>query len=138
MIREIKHIVIHCTATPQTTTVKSIQNYWRNNLKWNNPGYHYLIEADGKCHNLQPIDKIANGVRGYNHNSIHLSYIGGVDSQNKPIDNRTLAQQHVMMDIIKMLLKLFPDAKIKGHRDFPNVNKACPSFDVEKWLENYN
>jgi hypothetical protein len=26
----------------------------------------------------------------------------------------------------------YPDAVIQGHKDFPNVNKACPSFDAKK------
>ena len=25
------------------------------------------------------------------------------------------------------------DLTIKGHRDYPNVKKACPCFDVETW-----
>ena len=27
---------------------------------------------------------------------------------------------------------LYPKAKIQGHKDFPAVNKACPSFDVRE------
>ncbi len=45
--RNIKYIVIHCTATDPQTKVEAIQNYWRNNLGWKSPGYHYIIQADG-------------------------------------------------------------------------------------------
>jgi N-acetylmuramoyl-L-alanine amidase len=138
MTRTIKYIVLHCTATPQNTKVQSILNYWANVLKWKSPGYHYLIEADGKEHHIHPLHLVANGVRGYNTVSIHLSYIGGVDSNGKAIDNRTEAQKATMIKILKYLTSLFPDAEIKGHRDFANVKKDCPSFNTKQWLASFS
>lgn len=129
---------MHCTATPQTTTIESIKNYWKSVLKWKNPGYHYMIKADGEIVNTLPVEQIANGVAGYNTPSIHISYIGGVDSKNQPLDNRTDAQKASQIKILKELKKKFPNAEIKGHRDFPNVKKACPSFDVKTWLKQIN
>ena len=38
-MRQIKYLVVHCTATPQTTTVGSIQRYWQDKLKWKANGY---------------------------------------------------------------------------------------------------
>jgi N-acetylmuramoyl-L-alanine amidase len=130
-MRTITHIVVHCTATPPTTTVQSIQRYWRDNLKWKSPGYHFLIEANGTVHNLQPITLPSNGVAGHNANSIHVSYIGGVNGQ-RAVDNRTEAQKTALLTILADLKKQFPNAIIQGHRDFPKVAKACPSFDAKK------
>lgn len=130
-MRKIGWLVVHCTATPQTTTVASILRYWRENLKWKSPGYHYLIEANGTVHNLQPITLPSNGVAGFNANSIHISYIGGVNGQ-KAVDNRTDAQKREILRLLTELKKQFPTAKIQGHKDFPNVRKACPSFDAKK------
>jgi N-acetylmuramoyl-L-alanine amidase len=130
-MRTINHLVVHCTATPQTTTVASIQRYWRENLKWKSPGYHFLIEANGTVHNLQPITLPSNGVAGHNANSIHVSYIGGVNGQ-RAVDNRTEAQKTALLRILTDLKKQFPRAIIQGHRDFPRVAKACPSFDAKK------
>jgi N-acetylmuramoyl-L-alanine amidase len=130
-MRRIDWLVVHCTATPQTTTVASIQRYWRENLKWRSPGYHYLIEANGTVHNLQPINLPSNGVAGHNANSIHISYIGGVNGR-QALDNRTDAQKREILRLLTELKKQFPTAKIQGHRDFPRVAKACPSFDAKK------
>jgi N-acetylmuramoyl-L-alanine amidase len=130
-MRNITHLVVHCTATPQTTTVQSIQRYWRENLKWKSPGYHFLIEANGTVHNLQPINLPSNGVAGHNANSIHVSYIGGVNGQ-RAVDNRTEAQKTALLTILRDLKKQFPNVVIQGHRDFPRVAKACPSFDAKK------
>lgn len=134
-MREINFIVLHCTATPQNTTVESIKKHWKEVLKWNTVGYHYLIKPDGEAVNLLPIEAISNGVAGHNKYSIHISYIGGVDANNKAIDNRTIAQKATQIRLLLELRKLFPNAVIQGHRDFEGVKKECPSFDVAKWLK---
>ena len=134
-MRRIDYIVLHCTATAQTAKVSSIVRYWKENLGWKNPGYHYIIKPSGNVEQLLPIDQIANGVKGYNAHSIHISYIGGVDANGKAKDNRTLQQKCAQVNMLMKLKKQFPDAQIKGHRDFPNVHKDCPSFDVASWLK---
>ena len=135
-MREIKFLAVHCTATPQTATVSSIQSYWRNVLKWKMPGYHFIIKPNGEVVQLLDIEKVSNGVKGFNSVSINISYIGGVDAQNKPIDNRTEAQKKALLDLLKKLKKQFPKAIIQGHRDFPGVKKACPSFNAKEEYKN--
>lgn len=127
-MREIKYIVVHCTATPQTTTVKSIQNHWKNNLGWKSPGYHRLIDASGKIHVLSNYALPTNGAAGFNTVSIHVSYIGGVDGK-KAVDNRTPEQKATMLQLLTELKAQFSKAKILGHRDL-GAKKACPSFDA--------
>ena len=135
-MRDIKYIVGHCTATPQTTSVESIKQYWKTHLGWKMPGYHFMIKPDGEIVQLLEIEKISNGVKGFNSVSINISYIGGVDSENKPIDNRTPAQKRSLTDLLTKLKKEFPKAIIQGHRDFPNVKKACPSFNAKEEYKN--
>jgi N-acetylmuramoyl-L-alanine amidase len=136
-MRAINYIVVHCTATPPETSIESIKNYWKQYLGWKNPGYHYIIKRNGDIINLFPEDKVSNGVKGYNKNSVHISYIGGVDKNNNPIDNRTDEQIHAMFNKLVSLSEKYPNATILGHRDFPGVTKMCPSFDVKEWLKNY-
>lgn len=141
-MRDIKYLVVHCTASPQTQKPKDILSYWKNVMHWKDPGYHVLVEADGSSHELQPIESPSNGVKGYNRNSLHISYIGGVDKNGKAIDNRTDAQKATILNYLSKWKKTFPKAKIQGHRDFsPDKNgngrvdpweriKECPSFDA--------
>jgi N-acetylmuramoyl-L-alanine amidase len=135
-MREIKFLAVHCTATPQTATVSSIQSYWRNVLKWKMPGYHFIIKPDGEVVKLLSVDEISNGVKGFNSVSINIAYIGGVDSQNNPIDNRTPAQKKALRDLLEKFKIVHPKAIIQGHRDFPNVKKACPSFNAKEEYKN--
>ncbi len=141
-MRKINYIVLHCTASPQTQRVEVILNYWKSFLGWKKPGYHYLIEYDGKIHNLLPIEQISNGVAGHNKDSIHISYIGGIDGKGKAKDNRTTEQINSQIKLLYELKAKFPDAKVVGHRDFLVKNKKgwkeCPSFDVKSWLKTIN
>ena len=125
MKRNITHLVVHCTATAHNATVENIVAYWRDKLKWKTSGYHKIIKADGEVVTLMPDNKIANGVKGHNKTSLHVSWIGGLHN-----DNRTLAQRKALAAVLWNWLKLYPDAEICGHTDFENVHKACPQFDA--------
>jgi N-acetylmuramoyl-L-alanine amidase len=129
-MRKIDYIVIHCTATQPNTKKESILSYWKNTLKWKSVGYHTLIDANGVIHELAKYEQITNGVKGYNSESIHFSYIGGIDESGRPKDTRTLKQKESLLYLVKQAKKQFPNAIVQGHRDF-GANKACPSFDAK-------
>ena len=131
-MRNINYIAIHCTATQPESSIASIQNYWKNNLGWKSPGYHYIIDRFGNVVTLLPIELVSNGVQGYNLQTINISYVGGIDKSGNPINTRTVAQKQSILKLLKELRVKFPKVKIQGHRDFPNVKKACPSFDAKK------
>jgi N-acetylmuramoyl-L-alanine amidase len=138
MKRAIKYIAIHCTATQPNATIAAILRYWKDHLGWKNPGYHLLIEPNGTINRLLPFDGVANGVRGFNNHTIHISYIGGITKEGKPVDNRTDKQKQAILDCIAEV-KEWSDNKnliIQGHRDFPNQNKACPCFDAKAEYRN--
>ena len=137
-LRNIKYIVVHCTATPSTTTVESIKKYWKEQRGWGDtPGYHYLIQRNGNLIKLLEENKNSFGVYAHNDNCISIAYIGGIDKDGKPQDNRSDSQKHAMFDLIVSLTEKYPQAEVLGHRDFAGVKKACPSFDVKKWLSEY-
>ena len=133
-MRPITHIVLHCTATAQNTTIEAIRRYWREVMGWKHPGYHLIIRPDGTFERLAADEAVTNGVRGHNATSIHISYIGGVGAQGQPVDNRTAEQRRTMLTLVRTMRSRYPEARIVGHRDFPGVAKACPSFEVAEWL----
>lgn len=134
-MRDIKNIVVHCTATKPTASVYSIQTYWKKVLGWRNPGYHWLIKPNGNAVQLLPIEQISNGVAGHNKDSIHISYIGGIDEKGRAKDTRTDKQKETLYELVLQYKRMFPSARVLGHRDFPGVTKECPSFDVRQWCE---
>lgn len=142
MKRNITHIVVHCTGASQKQSVESILRYWKEQLGWKNPGYHRIVEAYGTKHKLLHFDQVSNGVGGYNSTLINICYIGGQFG-----DDRTDAQKAGLLDFIYEAIEYINDLEglteqqkilvpkkkiiIQGHRDFPNVNKACPNFDAK-------
>lgn len=131
-MRNIKYIVIHCTAGPQNQSTENIKAYWKNSLGWKNVGYHILVNADGSYERLADDSVVTNGVANFNSNSIHISYKGGVDDKGKPKDTRTEAQKKTILTLVRHFRAKYPKAIIQGHKDFPKVTKACPSFDAKK------
>lgn len=147
-MRTIKYIVIHCSAG--YGNLEAVLRFWRTQLGWKSPGYHFFIELDGTVHILAPLSAIVNGVKGYNSNSVHICYQGGVlrDNYNKAADTRTPEQKWAIEQTIRKILAELRKTQsvekiiIQGHRDFsPDKNgngviepweriKECPSFDA--------
>lgn len=135
-MRKINRIFIHCSASPEgrPDTVDAIRN-WHTMPKpqgrgWSDIGYHYVIELDGAKHAGRPLKRPGAGARGHNDDSIHICYIGGMDSKNeRPKDTRTPAQVVALAELVEDLRARFPGAEVLGHRDVDR-GKACPSFDA--------
>lgn len=146
-MRNIKYIFVHCTASQQTATVQQILKEFTQR-GWRIPGYHYIVDPKGMLTQLVAEDRISNGVKGYNAESINVAYIGGIDSKKKAIDNRTPEQKKTLLNILTRLKQKYPNAIIMGHRDIsPDKNhngivdpweriKECPCFDAKTEYEN--
>lgn len=135
-MRKINYLVVHCTATGQSATVAAIVNFWQRVKGWKSPGYHIIIKPDGTPVRLAKDEAITNGVAGYNSQCLHVCYIGGVDASGKPLDNRTDAQKETLRKVLSDWKKQYPSATIQGHKDFPKVSKACPSFEAKLEYKN--
>lgn len=143
-MREYKYFVIHCMASPPHVnfTKQGIVNIFKQK-GWRQVGYRQVINADGTFYEFTEdngdkfiqSNEITNGVRGFNTISQHISYAGGVDENGKPKDTRTLSQYLTMIDLVLEEIERHPNILIVGHNQFKNVNKACPSFDVPKFLD---
>lgn len=140
-MRKIERIFVHCTASSQTWGVGELSAEFKRK-GWKNPGYHYVVTSDGRIHQMLDDSKVSNGVKGYNSTSVNVAYVGGIDAKGKAVDNRTAAQKKALVDLLRILRKRYPKARILGHRDIsPDQNgngrvdqweriKECPCFDA--------
>lgn len=149
MSKPMKFLVIHCTATKAGREVSSDEiRRWhtdpvcKGGRGWKQVGYTDMIHLDGRVErlvrnnedaNVDPWE-ITNGASGYNAISRHIVYVGGVDANdvNKAKDTRTPAQKEALKRYVRDFHMRFPQVKIIGHNQL--ASKACPSFDVPKWL----
>ena len=132
--REITEIIIHCSATkPRQKVDASTIDRWHRQRGFTMIGYHYVILPKGRIELGRPLDMVGAHCKGHNLHSIGICYVGGLDANGKPADTRTPQQRASMKVLVKLLLKVWPQATIHGHCEF--AAKACPCFDVEKWME---
>ncbi len=135
-MRTITEIIVHCAATPdgKDFTVEDIDK-WHKQRGFKKIGYHYVIYRDGTCHAGRAESEVGAHCTGHNKNSIGICYIGGCASDGKtPKDTRTVAQKTALEALLRTLKAKYPNASIRGHRDY--ANKACPSFDATKEYSN--
>jgi hypothetical protein len=141
--RAIDGIVIHCSATPEgrDVTAATVRG-WHLGKGWDDIGYHFFIRIDGTIEVGRPLARAGAHVAGFNARTIGICYAGGCDAGGKPKDTRTPAQKAALVHLLTELRGRWPNASIKGHRDYsPDRNqsgsiepnewiKACPSFDA--------
>lgn len=129
-------LVVHCSASnPKTNpTVQDIDKEHRER-GFQCIGYHYVIRKDGDVWFGRSHEVVGSHVENWNHNSVGICMVGGVDGNIKPLNNFTAAQFASLKTLLADLRKIYPKAVIQGHRDFPQVSKACPSFDAKAWAK---
>lgn len=127
-------IVIHCAATQPKSNIdwKAIDQMHRQR-GFLAIGYHFVITVDGTIQEGRPLEAIGSHAKGWNNNSIGICLVGGVDKNNKPVNNFSKAQFKSLDKLVKALCQEY-NGEIKaimGHRDLPGVKKDCPCFDAK-------
>lgn len=140
-MKNIKYIVVHCTATPPNASPKDVKNNWRqkqaHHILQANP---YVIKRDGEIVRFYHTGKqelIENSAIPPIYECLHIAYIGGIDREGNPADNKTQRQEDALFDKLVELSDKYPDSKIIGNDEFTGVKTTSPCFDVKAWLANY-
>ena len=131
-MREIKEIIIHCSATPlgKDFSAEVIRDWHVKGNGWDDIGYHFIIRLDGTIEYGRMVDKQGAHCKGHNRDSIGIAMAGGTEN-GKPVFNFTRTQMLTADNLAKHLSELY-NAGIHGHNEFSS--KACPSFDVKEWF----
>ena len=143
-MKELRYLIIHCTATPEGRAVSSDDiRLWHTGSKsqghrgWNQVGYSDIVHLDGLIENLVEYDcdnwvqsnEITNGAGAYNSVSRHIVYVGGMNKEYTAAKNTlTDSQFRSLHNYIKDFIEKHPDIIVIGHNQVHA--KACPSFNV--------
>lgn len=130
----IKFLTIHCAATPEGRHVDAETISAWDKAKFGQVSYHHVVELDGTIVRTLRDDQKGAHVGKANTGNIGICYVGGVDAKGNPKDTRTAAQTKALRTLVRTYQERAPGIVVRGHRDWPGVKKACPSFDVPKWL----
>lgn len=132
---EIYALTVHCAATPEGRDVKAATISQWDIAKFKQVSYHWVVELDGTAVRTLADNQRGAHTGGKNTGNIGICYVGGMDKLNKaPKDTRTPAQKATLRRLVAEYRAKYPKIDVKGHRDWPGVAKACPSFDVRTAL----
>lgn len=148
-MKSLEYLVLHCSATPEGREVSGAEiRRWHTDPKpmgrgWGQVGYRRLYHINGGVEELVAnnddkwVDnwEITNGVAGKNSICQHWCIIGGMtEDMKRPKDTRSSMQRESLRRDVLAFHRRFPSVRIVGHNYFDG-GKACPSFDVQKWLK---
>ncbi|MDE5678599.1 N-acetylmuramoyl-L-alanine amidase [Phocaeicola sp.] len=132
VMRKVKYLVIHCSATRyhrDYTAEQLLRDHKSRGFR--TVGYHFYIRRSGVVTQHRRLLEVGAHCRPWNRCSIGICYEGGLDTCGHPADTRTREQHEQLLFLLTKLKKLFPEARIRGHRDMPgSIPKACPCFDT--------
>lgn len=146
-------IVVHCSATRPSQDIGAAEiRGWHLKRGFNDIGYHLVIRRDGRIELGRPLHEIGAHVAGFNAASVGVCLVGGLLADGKPadlptplaFDTFTATQMTAAHTAIAFLRRVYPHAKVVGHRDLsPDLDrdgtverhewlKTCPGFDAAK------
>jgi N-acetylmuramoyl-L-alanine amidase len=142
-MKNVKHIVVLCTETPQTATVQEVVKNWRKkgllNILYSQP---FLVKGDGELERLKhyyypdkksPTEQIITP----DEEGIYLVYIGGTDKDGNPSHNISQRQEEALFDKLVELSDKYPESAIIGIKELPGMENFSTCFDARAWLANY-
>lgn len=123
-----KIVVLHCSATPDSTeskfSVEDVRRWHIEERGWKDIGYHYYITRDGEVAKGRKDSEIGAHVKGHNRGSLGVCYEG----THFP----TVAQLDSIMNLYRVLNSMYGITHDKwfGHYEF-NPKKECPGFEMD-------
>ncbi len=139
MTRRITRIVVHCSAArplaASKQTAADIDAMHRRDRGWRKIGYHWFVRVDGTKEKGRDESEIGAGVFGFNANSIHICYAGGLNPAGKAEDTRTHAQRIALAEIIADAKRRHAKARVMGHRDLSPDKDGDGKVEPHEWLK---
>lgn len=129
----VRYIILHCSAT-RCNCDYTVEQLMRDHRArgFRTIGYHFYVRRDGTVSQHRQLLEVGAHCRPFNRCSIGVCYEGGLAPEGHPADTLTREQFEQLEQLLSRLLKLFPQAQLRGHCDMPgSVPKACPCLDCQ-------
>lgn len=111
------YIVLHHADASQCTVYDVHQ--WHLNNGWAGIGYAYFVDKQGTIFRGRPHNVIGAHCQNYNYRSLGICAEGDYENEQMPLE-----QANAIIALLIELRKIYPRAKIVGHRDLNAT--SCP------------
>lgn len=132
MIYSYNYLVIHHSASPRDST--KFEDVWHWHVvdnRWDDIGYHFLIEGDGAICPGRRLPTIGAHAPPHNQDSIGICVVGNnLDEAQKWND----LQIDSLAQLVRAARLLFPGIEVVGHRDVGSTPTQCPGTEVGELL----
>jgi N-acetylmuramoyl-L-alanine amidase len=124
-LKEIKRIILHCTATPdqRDVDISDVARWHKQDNKWDDIGYHFLIKRNGVVQEGRSIKYQGAHTFRENHDSIGIAWVG-----TKEPSRYQMSSLLNMYSFCKAKWGIGP-LQWRGHNEFSK--KECPGFSME-------
>ena len=105
---------------------------WHKAKGWSQIGYTRVIDNVGTVYDGRRRQVTQAHAKGYNRNGIGLCVTG----DNTVSGREWTPTQHTQLyDELIYWVRLFPFARVAGHRDLKGAQTLCPGIEMQEWLE---
>lgn len=107
------------------------ESWWRNGLGWTRGGYHYYIDADANIYWNYNHTTRSNGVGNNN------TYLINICVEANSANNYSKEQEEARQELTLYLMGLLNISanNVKGHKEFPGQQTACPGYSIAQLNE---
>jgi len=125
-------VAIHHSAGPTTQTVRSIQDHQMDRNGWQDIGYNWLVDQQGRVYEGRSGGWLAIGAHAANQNTawIGVCWIG--DSRTVQPSPAALAAIRWLVDEARRLAGR--RLEVRGHGQVPGQATECPGPNLLKWI----
>jgi hypothetical protein len=121
-----KYIILHHRAgNGDAESIHNLHLSWG----WIGFGYHFYVRKDGSVYRGRPIEMVGAHCKGQNSYSVGICFEGNFENEKM-----SSAQLKAGQELVSYIKTFYPNADVKGHRDFDST--ACPGknfpFDTIK------
>ncbi len=131
----VSYLIVHHTATARDlTTAEAVRRYHVESREWDDIGYHYFIEADGRLQKGR-----ADNVRGahcraddMNGKSLGICLAGHFD-----LEPPTIGQMMALAALLKALMAKYEVSaeNVLGHGEVSGASTSCPGEVMREWIK---
>ena len=127
-LRSIEKLVVHHSGT-RGGTPKSFAWHHVHARGWPGIGYHYVVSPDGVVFKTNALTTVSYHARGANLSGLGICLVGDFN-RSEPTD----AQMESLTELLGLLLRYYPKARIVPHREVRGSRTSCPglNFPIER------